>query len=79
MVVLSFADERILQTTSRFMFQESFVIKLEQCRAHSRCIIVKIMSGDNYCKVLSSILSRLVAHSNIFRLFIKGKFDAYVL
>ena len=78
MVVLSFADERILQTTSRFMFQESFVIKLEQCRAH-RCIIVKIMSGDNYCKVLSSILSRLVAHSKIFRLFIKGKFDAYVL
>ena len=33
----------------------------------------------NYCKVASSELSRLVAHLRIFRLFIKGWFDAYVL
>ena len=32
-----------------------------------------------YRKVVSSRLSRLVAHSRIFRLFMKGKFDAYVL
>ena len=32
-----------------------------------------------YRKVASSGLSRLVAHLRIFRLFIKGKFDAYVL
>ena len=30
-----------------------------------------------YCKVASSRLSRLVAHSRIFRLFMKGNFDAY--
>ena len=32
-----------------------------------------------YRKVASSRLSRLVAHLAIFRLFMKGKFDAYVL
>ena len=30
-------------------------------------------------KVTSSRLTRLVAHSRIFRLFMKGKFVAYVL
>ena len=30
-------------------------------------------------KVASSRLSRLVAHLSIFRKFMKGKFDAYVL
>ena len=33
----------------------------------------------NYRKVASSSLSRLVAHFWVFRLFMKGKFDAYVL
>ena len=32
-----------------------------------------------YSKVAISILSCLVAHSRIFRLFLKGKFDAHVL
>ena len=32
-----------------------------------------------YRKVASSRLSWLVAHPSIFRLFMKGKFDAYVL
>ena len=32
-----------------------------------------------YRKVASSRLSRLVAHTGIFRLFMKGNFDAYVL
>ena len=32
-----------------------------------------------YHKVPSSGLSQLEAHSKIFRLFMKGKFDAYVL
>ena len=36
-------------------------------------------STGKYRKVASSRLSWLVAHSRIFRLFIKGKFDAYVL
>ena len=35
--------------------------------------------NSNYRKVVSSRLSRLVAHSRIFRLFMKGKFDTYVL
>ena len=34
---------------------------------------------NKYRKVASSILSWLVAHSRIFRLFMKGKFDAYLL
>ena len=33
----------------------------------------------NYRIIASTRLSRLVAHSRIFRLFKKGKFDAYVL
>ena len=32
-----------------------------------------------YCKVLSRNTSWLVAHPRTFRLFMKGKFDAYVL
>ena len=32
-----------------------------------------------YRKVASSRLSQLVAHVRIFRLFMKGKFDAYIL
>ena len=32
-----------------------------------------------YRKVASSRLSRIVAHLRIYRLFMKGKFDAYVL
>ena len=34
---------------------------------------------NKYCKGVSSRLSRLVAHLRIFRLFMKGKFNAYVL
>ena len=44
---------------------------------------VKVHSGQfflyKYRKVVSSRLSWLVAHSKIFGLFMKGKFDAYVL
>ena len=32
-----------------------------------------------YRKVANSRLSHLVAHQSIFRMFMKGKFDAYVL
>ena len=32
-----------------------------------------------YCKVGSRSTSQLVAHPSIFRMFMKGKFDAYVL
>ena len=35
--------------------------------------------GFEYHKVASSRLSRLVARPRIFRLFKKGKFDAYIL
>ena len=34
---------------------------------------------QSYRKVVSSSLSRLVAHFQIFRRLMKGKFDAYVL
>ena len=37
------------------------------------------MHPCTYRKVASSRMSRLVAHSRIFRLFVKGKNDAYVL
>ena len=33
----------------------------------------------DFCKVASSRLSWFVAHSRIFRLFMKGNVDAYVL
>ena len=36
-------------------------------------------ANGNYCKVLSSRLSRLVALPRIFRRLMKGKFDAYEL
>ena len=38
-----------------------------------------VCNGSEYRKVASSRLSRLVAHFWIFRLLMKGKFDAYVL
>ena len=38
-----------------------------------------LKNWNRYHKVASSSLSRLVAHLRIFRLFIKGKFDTYVL
>ena len=37
------------------------------------------LSFNIYCKVVSSRMSRLVAHPRIFRLFMKGKFDDYLL
>ena len=43
------------------------------------CLDSKSQFLFNYHKVASSRLSRLVAHFRIFRLFMKGKFDAYVL
>ena len=49
---------------------------------NQREIILKELQdfGENlYHKVVSSRLSLLVAHSSIFRLFMKGKFDAYVM
>ena len=42
-------------------------------------LVFTIHVGSKYRKVASSRLSRLVAHLRIFRLFMKGKFDAYVL
>ena len=42
-------------------------------------ICPKIMGNLEYRKVTSSSLSRLVAHSRIFRLFMKGNCDAYVM
>ena len=39
----------------------------------------KKIENNEYRKVASSRLSQLVAHFQIFRLFMKGKFGAYVL
>ena len=39
----------------------------------------QIWVKNTYRKVANSSLSRLVAHFQIFRRFMKGKFDAYVL
>ena len=41
--------------------------------------LFKVYTEFTYRKVMSSRLSRLVAYSRIFRLFMKGKFNAYVL
>ena len=41
--------------------------------------IVKLEEIITYRKVASSSMSRLVAHFQIFRRLMKGKFDAYVL
>ena len=38
-----------------------------------------LLTQSRYHKVASSKLSWLLAHLRIFRLFMKGKFDAYVL
>ena len=45
------------------------------------CGLIYLTSGTpgTYHEVASSWLSRLVANLRIFRLFMKGKFDAYVL
>jgi hypothetical protein len=40
---------------------------------------VTIFESSKHRKVASSRLSRLVGHLRIFRLFMKVKFDAYVL
>ena len=40
---------------------------------------LSVSKFKEYRKVASSILSLLVAHLRIFKLFMKGKFDAYVL
>ena len=39
----------------------------------------KFITNEMYRKVASSRLSWLVAHLMILRLFMKGKFDAYLL
>ena len=39
----------------------------------------KFITNEMYRKVASSRLYRLVAHFQIFRRLMKGKFDAYVL
>ena len=46
------------------------------CRTYFQSFLILV---KEYHKVTSSRLSRLVAHLWIFRLFMKGKFDAYVL
>ena len=43
------------------------------------CKFLWFLWSEIYRKVASSRLSRLVAHLRIFRLLMKGKFDAYVL
>ena len=45
----------------------------------NKSVSIAIVVDLHTVKVASSRLSWLVAHSRIFRLFMKGKFDAYVL
>ena len=51
-------------------------IRMPKLHKHSVCLLKSIVK---YRKVVSSILSWLVPHFHIFRLFMKGKSDAYVL
>ena len=55
---------------SVFQFHTSFWLPIKNFQ--SRKLLI-------YCKVASSRQSRLVANLRIFRLLMKGKFDAYVL
>ena len=43
------------------------------------CIMSIAQTSEKYRKVASRSTSRLVARPRIFRLFMKGKFDPYVL
>ena len=42
-------------------------------------LVMPSLKMIDYRKVVNSRLSRLVAHPSIFKLFMKGKFDAYDL
>ena len=57
--------------------------KAVRCKEEQECIKKRLccraQSHYKYRKVASSRLPWLVAHLSIFRLLMKGKFDAYVL
>ena len=52
---------------------------MQRFSADSTIKNLKNISKVTYRKVASSRLSWIVEHLRIFRLFMKGKFDAYVL
>ena len=62
-----------------------FFLIYDFCQLFPSCFTVNFfipkinILTPTYRKVASSRLSQLVAHLRIFRLFMKGKFDAYVL
>ena len=69
----------ILQTFFRakfFRFCSSASLQVRQAQAIKPILKPSLLK---YRKVASSRLSWLVAHPRIFRLFMKGNFDAYVL
>ena len=53
--------------------------KRYSCKVCLLFALLSLNSHGTYRKVASSRLSQLVAHPRIFRLFMKGNFDAYVL
>ena len=56
-----------------------YFIKKEKSFLHNGVISFKKLYLSIYHKVVSRNTSWLVAHSSIFRLFMKGKFYAYAL
>ena len=74
MLVASTADcPTDISKGNRKEFKEVAVRPKDFCEAEVR------HDGFKYRKVAFSRLSRLVAHSSIFRMFMKEKFDTYVL
>ena len=69
--------------TSRYMIfnkVKAYLLKyttiISKVRLMMETVIFGRLCSSKYRKVASSRLSRLVAHSRIFKLFMKGKFDA---
>ena len=57
-------------------WNDASVKKLGDCVLKQWCIVWSLLRRFNYRKVASNRLSQL-AHPSIFRLFMKGKFDAW--
>ena len=59
-----------------------WVYEIEMC-SKNYCLVgilaPHVFRENRYRKVASSGMSRLVAHPSNFRMFMKGKFDSYVL
>ena len=71
--------QKLLHIFLRIREQQSLHLKFFDFIANLSIYWLLENWNDWYRKVVSSWLSWLVAHPSIFKLFMKGKFDAYLL